>query len=418
MEGRSLATTIFATCVAFVLGAGLASAQDAPRTVVAPFEGRAAGAIRRAVERALEDRADLVGSDEAGEAAERAGVSGTAPGGVAELARAVGAELVVQGEVTGPRRAQRVALIVRGADGTELARGSATLRRGRRGQSAFARQVARIFDEAVRATPAPVEEPVLPPVEEEEAPEPEPAPASAAPEDGLALLAITAGLGVRSRNADVQLVPMGNRAWSGVFPEIVIGAEARPFALESHLGRGLFVQAAFAHSVGLGSRPDGTTDSVETNFVRFAVGAGWLAPIEQVAEVGVGLTVGYDGYHLGPNVVMPTAEYVFVRPAVRGRIRVMQEAFVIDAEIGYRGVVGVGAIGPFFGTGVDAHGVDLGVGVGGNLFTIAELGFTWSARLDWAGHFLSFSGMGSDSAGQSGSESSVRGTFVVGWSFR
>ncbi|MCZ7682692.1 MAG: hypothetical protein M5U28_29415 [Sandaracinaceae bacterium] len=224
---------------------------------------------------------------------------------------------------------------------------------------------------------------------------------------------------MRTRDAEIQLVAPGTRRYaSGAFPEIVLAVEARPFALESHLGRGLFIHGAFAHSVGLGSQTMGTADAVGTNFVRFALGAGWLAPLGDAAELGLGLAVGYDGYHLGPNVVLPTAEYVYLRPALRGRVRIVREAFVVDAELGYRGVVGLGAIGPSFGAEAAAHGVDVGVGVGGNLTTVAELGFTWAARFEWVGYFLSFAGNGTDANAQSGAESAVRGVLLLGWSFR
>lgn len=419
MSVRStLATVTIAklAVAAIALTAGLASAQ-APRTAVAPFEGRGARSLQRLVERVLEDRAELVDRGEVSDAAERAGVSGTGASGVSELASAVGARVIVQGEVGGSRRAQRVSLVVRGADGTELARGNATLRRGRRGRGAFDRQVGRVFDQAVSAlpsTPEPIEEPIAEPE-----PEPEPVAPSETPQDGLALVAITAGLSVRTRDAHLVLAGTGTRTYaSGAFPEIVLGVEARPFANESHLGRGLFLQGSFAHSVGLGSQTMGAADSVSTNFARFALGAGWLAPIEEVAEVGAGLTVGYDGYHLGPNVVLPTAEYVFIRPAVRGRVRVMREAFVIEAELGYRGVVGIGALGPAFGEQAGAHGVDVGIGIGGNLFTVLEQGFTWAARFEYVGYFLSFSGNGTDADGQSGTEEALRGTLLIGWSFR
>lgn len=395
-----------------------ASAQDRPTVVVAPFEGRGAPAMQRTVERTLEGRAEVVSDDEADRAAEQAGVSGTAPGGVSELASAVRADLVVQGSVSGSRRAPRVELVIRAADGAELARGSATRRRGRRGQRAFTRAIARVFDEAVsalashRPPPEPVEA-IEEPVEEE------PAPAAPAPEDGLAIFTATAGVAVRTRDADIALEGGGTRRYaSGAYPEILIALEARPFANESHLGRGLFLTAAFGHSVGLGSQTDGTMTAVSTNFLRFSGGAGWLAPIEDVAEIGVGVSVGYDGYHLGPNVVLPTAEYVYIRPAARGRVRIMKEALVIDAEVAYRGVVGMGAIAGAFGEQATTHGVDVGIGVGGNLFPVAELGFTWAVRFDWVGYFLGFAGPASDAPGVSGTESALRFSFLVGWSFR
>ena len=114
-----------------VLEAAAASAQT---VAVAPFEGRRSAAVERLVGRALSDRAEVVSRSDVRAAARRAGVSGTDAAGVEALASDVGAQIVVQGSVSGPRRRPRVELVFRAADGFELARGQSQVSRGRRGQ--------------------------------------------------------------------------------------------------------------------------------------------------------------------------------------------------------------------------------------------------------------------------------------------
>jgi hypothetical protein len=401
--------------------------QEAPRTAVAPFEGRSARALQRAVAQAIDESVRVVPDDEVGHAAEEAGVEGIGADGVRELASALGAELIVQGSVSGSRRAQRLELVVRAADGDELARGTARYARGRAARRRFSSSVRELVEGAVSAwrsrSPAEPE-----PIEAPDEPEAPVTPPAAVPDDGLALLSGLIGVGVRNREATIELDPSGRRTYgSGIYAEIAIALEARPFANDAHLGRGLFIQGSFGHSLGLRSEnEDLACDSdpapagcnVDTSFLRFAIGAGWLAPIGDAVELGAGLTVGYDGYHLATNVVMPTAEYLHIRPGARGRIRLAREALVLDLEVAYRGVIGVGALATSFGEQAGAHGVDVGVGIGGNLIPAMDLGLTWGVRFDYVGYFLSFAGPASDTPGTSGSESAVRLTFLVGWSIR
>ncbi|MEC7520020.1 MAG: hypothetical protein VYE22_09155 [Myxococcota bacterium] len=414
--------------LSFLIGstAALASAQS---VAVAPFEGRASGAVERLVSRAIGDRADVVSRGRVRSAARRAGVEGTAEAGVADLARDVGADMVVQGSVSGPRRRMRVELVFRDAEGRELVRGDSQVARGRRAQRAFSRDVEQLFDraraelEARQAEPEPAVEPEpIAPVASEAPVEPS-APAEPAPEDGLALVAVTAGAVIRTRDADVQLASGGHRGYelaSGAYAELLAQAEVRPFAAESHLGRGLWIEAAFAHSVGLQSETSSGGTMVETtNFLRFSAGAGFLLPADPMVEIGLGFGGGYDGYHLGSNVVLPTAEYGWLRPGLRARIRFLKdETLVLDAGAGYRAVLGVGALATSFGEQTESHGFDIGVGLTGNLLTVADLGLTWGARFDFVGYWTSFAGTAMDEPATSGAETSLRFTLVAGWSFR
>ncbi|MBX3271238.1 MAG: hypothetical protein KF729_13310 [Sandaracinaceae bacterium] len=404
------------------------------RVVVAPFSGGGAANVTRQVSRAIAESVDVVPSREASRAARSAGVSGLGAGGVPALAEQTGAQIAILGEVEtsgggggggrrrrrrrAPSTAQRtVRMVAYAADGRELSRGEVTYAPS--GVEALETAAITLVSRAVSAlsaAAAPAREPAPPPRFE---PEPEPAPPpSDAPEDGLALLSAWLGLVVRSRDAYVELPgpPLGERRYGATLAELGVALELRPFAREGHLGRGTFATFDFFHSVGLGSVDD-TGAAVTTNFARFLLTAGWLAPLGDAVELGVGLGGGYEGYHFGPNPILPTAEIAYVRAAARGRVRLVQETFVLELDLAYRGVLGIGDFAGAFGQNAETHGVDVGVGVTGNLARVADLGFTWALRFHYVGYFTSYSGVASDAAGSSGSEESFRLTLLAGWSF-
>lgn len=397
------------------LGWGVGSAQAQEISIaVAPFRGRRAAPVTRVVAEALGERGTVVGTAETRRVARQAQVRGLDASAVPHLAEVLGADLVVLGEVRGPRRRTRVTVAIFTPDGTELGRGEVAYRPARR--TALTEEVHRLFDlgqiavEALRAPPPPPEP----------MPEPEPEPeAESVPDDGLAFLDITVGFVIRSRSAAVNIIGSGQRLYDAApYAELTLAAELRPLAGQAHLGRGVFARGRFAHSVGLGSRVDDPMmAAVKTNFLRFEVAAGWLGPVTPEVEVGVALGGGLDGYFLAPNPALPTTEIGYVRPAARARIRLAEETLVLDAHLGYRGVVGLGALGRAFGEGAETHGVDVGLGLTGHLLRLAELGLRWRVLLEYVGYFTSFSGRAADAAATSGSEESLRLTIDVGWSF-
>lgn len=401
--------------------APLTSRAQEPVVAVTPFAGRRAGAVTRLVGGALDDRVDLVSRGATTRAARSAGLEGTNDRGVRDLADALNADIVVLGEVSGTRRRTRVEIVMRSSDGAELASGNFVYRGGARGRRDLETEVASIWDRALAAwralsAPAPVERAIRDEPQEDTVEE-----SSEAPQDGLAVLALTAGLTVRSRDTFVSLTGGGERRYSvPAYVELGFGLEVRPFAGEGHLGRGIYLNGDFANSVGLASQvedPTMPTPVGGTNFLRFGIHAGWLAPIGAVVELGVGFGGGYDGYMIDMNPILPSVEVGYLRPAARARIRLAQESLVLEIDLAYRAILGVGALASSFGVEIDAHGVDFGLGLTGNLFRVAELGFTWSARFSYVGYFVSFAGAATDEAGTSGSEQAIRFAFMVGWSF-
>lgn len=409
-------------CLALVAIAAIVPAMSraqAPVVAVAPFEGRRSAPIRRLIARALRDRADVVSRRASNRAAAEAGLEGTSESGVRRFADAVNADLVVLGSVRGNARRARVRLVVRADDGEELASERFVYRRGRRGRTVLDDAVSSIWDRALAAwralnAPAPVVEEVID--EPDDGPEP-----NAAPEDGLAVLAATVGITLRSRDSLVTLAMGGERRYSvPTYVELGLGLEVRPFAHEGHLGRGTYANAEIFHSVGLASEVDdpSTPMPVEgTSFLRFAVNVGWMAPAGEAVELGVGFGGGYDGYSIGTNRVLPSVEVAFLRPAARARVRFAEETLVLEIDVAYRAILGIGPVADSFGVDVATHGVDFAAGFTGNLIGIADLGFTWSARFSYVGYFMSYAGAPTDVAGTSGSEQAIRFALMVGWSF-
>ncbi len=401
--------------------------------VVAPFAGRGGATVTRQVAGALRDHADVVSSRTASRAAQRAGVEGTGPNGVSELADATNAQIVITGEVEttggaggGRRRRRRrsptqvtARLVAYAASGQELARAEVSYTSGRSGTQQLEAEAVDLLNRASAALEAASRPPPEPEPSWEPEPEPEPEETpSEAPDDGLAILSGWLGLVVRTRDALVTLSPPGERRYGATYAELGLAVEFRPFAQEGHLGRGTFASFDFFHSVGLGSVVDDPAmTAVSTNFTRFQLVAGWMAPLGDSVELGAGIGGGLDGYYFSPNPILPTTEIAYLRAGARGRVRFMQETVVLELDLAYRGVLGNGDIAGAFGEGAETHGVDVGAGLTGNLAKVAELGFTWAVRFAYVGYFTSYAGTSTDAQGTNGSEQSIRFSLLAGWSF-
>lgn len=398
---------------------------------VAPFAGRRSSVVRRMASRALPRGVEQVRTRSADRVARRAGVEGLAESGVAAFAVEVGADLVLQGRISGRRSSSVVELLFRAADGTELVRGEVEWRRaGRRFRRELQLQLERLYEQATVALDAHLAPPPEPePSPPEPAPEPfvfeepptvEEEPAAQDDTDGLALFAATAGLAIRTRTTDIRLTGGGRRRYatnSGVYPELLVAVEGRPFANDSHLGRGLFIRGLFAHSIGLLSETQ-LGAVVSSNFLRLGLHAGFMVPLGELVELGLSFGAGFDGYYLGSNDVLPDAEYMWLRPGVRARFRLMQETVVVELDAAYRAVLSEGELRRAFGEEGDAHGVDVGFGVGGNLLEGMDVGLTWAIRASYVSYFMSFDGMANAATGESGVEESIRVSLSAGYSFR
>lgn len=403
------------------LSATPAQAQALPGCAVAPFEGSAGAVMRRSFSRALEESGfvRVIPEDEV----DRAG------GGPADIARATGAALVITGDVSGSRRARRVDLVAYDANGREIGRETVRVRSGAAGRRAVDRGVNDLLADALPqlASSAGETSAVRPPpvhttaaeAEEEEEDEPDDAGTPSTPsrsDFGANPLLFVARLGVvvRTRDAEAVLSSGMPRSWRSnpVYVELHAGLELRPLAQENDLGRGLFLRGEFANAAGLGTlSPSG--QAVDTHFWRVGGDLGYLLPVGPAVEVGLAFGAGYDAYDLGPNTEFPSVDLIYLRPALRGRLRLVDEVVVVGLESGLRVAIDRGPITAAFGGG-DTIGFD----VGGNVSGALDFGLAYQVDLTWVGYWHSFSGGGTLATGQDGTEHGFRVLVSAGYAFR
>jgi hypothetical protein len=401
-----------------------AAAQDTPRCAVAPFEGDVV--LRRSFMRALEENGfvQVIGEDEVDRAAE----GGAGP---RDIAQATGADLVITGEASGSRRARRLELVAYDASGRQIATETIRMRPGGAGRRSLDEGISNLLSSALPAlgATAPAEEPAETTTTgggptrssggggggSTRVPT-SPTPTPAHTEFGANPVVFVARLGLvlRTRDAEAVLSSGMPRSWRSepLYAELHVGLELRPLAQNDDLSRGLFIRGEFANAVALGTRaPSG--DAVDTHFFRFAADIGYLLPVGAAVEVGLGVGFGWDAYNLGSNFEFPSVELPHVRPALRGRLRLVDELVVIGLESGLRIAVDRGALSAAFGRG-DTIGFDVGASISGAL----DFGLAYNLDLTWAGFWHGFSGGGTLGNGQSGTEQGLRVLLSAGYAFR
>lgn len=227
------------------------------------------------------------------------------------------------------------------------------------------------------------------------------------------------GASVRSRNLSVGFPNGSSRGYDILaYPELLGRVEARPLVTlaedEGELLAGMFARAHFAHSLELDSQNAGA--AVETRYLRLGLDVGWLFPVDDAIELGLGFGFVFDGYYLGPNALIPSAEYLALRPTLRFRHDLLDTLFVLELEAAYRGVVGFGGLNGAFGEDAEVHGFDVSAAIVGDLRT-EGVGFSYGVRFTWVTYLLFFSGAASDGAASEGGEHSARLEALLGWAF-
>ncbi len=236
------------------------------------------------------------------------------------------------------------------------------------------------------------------------------------------IFVIAGGVTIRSRNVDIALSDGMRRRLSAWFPELHVFAELRPLATDSSVARGIFLRGEFAQEVGLTLRNDNTSTNFDPNFYRFLFQAGLLFPVEQVVEIGPDLGFGMDIYDLKTNTTLPSAQYMYARAALRSRIRLIGEEFVLDASAALRIAFSRGELSEGFGAGGSTVGIDIGGGFSGAF----DNGLFYTLHVHWVNYWLTFSGdpsmawndLGYRIGGVNGVDGSVRFTFAAGYAFR
>lgn len=394
---------------------GTASAQV--RVAVIPFDGAGAVGARRQVQRALEDdgRVSVVDLDRVESAAQRTGASSGSSSGAPELARELEARLIVQGRVTGRGRRRRVRLTALDESGREVGSANAQMR----GQG-VERAVRTLLDEALPQLPSPREE-----VREAPPPVRTVVPEDIVEDDGESdeggeqggetawdrrapLLEVQVGIVPRSREADITFQDTRHGRYDAWYPELAARAVLRPLNADPGIVQGIYGRFQFAHAVGLSSQIDSTGESVDSTFYRLDFALGWLFPLATELDLGVELGAGWDTYNLSDNVLLESAEYVYIRPAIRGRMRIYREYLVLGAEVGVRPVLDRGDF-DTYGTGGDTFGFDVGGSVGGGFALAGTFGLTWAIEISYVNYWLNFADAPDPAfAGESGTDGGVR----------
>lgn len=386
-----LRAVLLSRCIAcFALVAVLGLAADAAaqaRTVaVADLEGRGSGAARRVIVDGLEERGyEIVGD---------------------------GADARVEGSAASRGQRWRIDLRVLDAAGEEAGRVRMRVR-GARGVSRLVARLDSVLEgmagagaadaspsgeavsdsEPAEGTSSEATSPDAPdPVagapdaadpEPASAPTPSDAPdgASADADDLPIQVLAQLGAGVRSRAIEL-LSPDGDAAAyrADAYFEITARAQARFFDVA-------FVRARFGSSIGLSSeREDPSLGEVDTLFVWIRADAGASVWIDDTVELGAAFGLGWDRYELAFNELVPTAEYVHLRPALVTGYRLVGRLLVLDAELGVRVPLGVGDLEGLYGVDHDTIGVD---GVARFRGTI-DPGFTWAVEAGFRQYWLEF----------------------------
>ncbi|MBN8611615.1 MAG: hypothetical protein J0L92_13565 [Deltaproteobacteria bacterium] len=379
------------------------SAQRGIGAVVMPFDGPGSDAVRGQVHDALAEDPRLV---------------------VAPLDEgASDAQVLVSGSTSGRATRRTFELVASDAEGTELATQSGRIARGAAGRRAVADATRALMDAAIARLPPPPSstrtdtETTTTEVEPAD-PTPTPAgPATSNPATDPPIVAILAGAVFRNRTSDVRLENGGSQIYdSGFYVELAVGLEIRPLAHDPGLARGLFIRGSYAHAVGLGTQDcgSGSCQRYDTTFFRAYGDVGFLFDLGRVVELGAGLGFGYDAYQIADNRVMPGVEYPYLRPGIRGRIRILEEMVVLDADVGFRSLFGRDRLSTAFGPSGDSFGMDAGLGVTG----IFDFGLMYRADFSWASYWHSFSGGGTLQTATSGTDQGIRIGVMLGYGFR
>jgi hypothetical protein len=415
-------------CLAALHGGALGAATaraDGPRVAVLPFEGSESIGARLAVHDALEDEGvELVSLSRAADVARRARVRGLSRRHLRRALQLAEADVSVQGRTEVVRGEVELHVVVAMADGEILLEQDAALdelealarevnealghppsralasRVGRadasdarepeddRGSERSARGRARARSRQDEEADEQVDE-----IEGESGPPPE-------------LPWLVAGIGGAARMRDASFdAADGTRFHRAWYPSIDLQAELRPFHGASGAERGLFLRAAFYHSVGLRSR--GPNDTiVDTAFFGLSADAGLLVTVTGDWDVGFALGVGVDSFALAetPSTLVPTAVYGTLRPGLRARGQLLDELVVLDLGVGYRWVFERGPIAAAFGQDGESHGFEAGATLGGSV----DVGFSWAVSADVVGVVHQFHGEAASVPASGGRDIGVR----------
>jgi hypothetical protein len=356
--------------------------------------GRGAAPVRAALERGLAARGLIV-------------VEASPTEDPATQAGALELSALVLGAVDAQGRRWRAELRILDRAGREHARVERSVARGREEELVGALADALPAMTATPEAPAPSVREAAPP-EAPPAPSPtvadrEPSATVDTPSTPLVTALVQVGAGLRSRAIELVSPDGADAAYRAEpYAELVIRAEARFVNIA-------FVRAAFGTSAGLRSeREDPRLGEVDTWFAWAQGDAGAVISLGEV-ELGAAFGAGWDRYGLGFNELVPTAEYVHLRPAALLGVRLIGPALVLQAEGAVRIPFGVGDLASVHGIEHDVIGADGLVRLQGTI----DPGFTWAVEFGARRYWLTFARPTGEARGTDGGWHT---TLWAGWS--
>ena len=200
------------------------------------------------------------------------------------------------------------------------------------------------------------------------------------------------------------------------YPSLSALVRARPLNGETGLERGLEIRAMFAMAVGLRSRNTLTDEAVDTTFWHLYFDGAMMFEVDPSVQLGLGIGFGFDSFAFGEQslVVVPSAEYPYLRPHLRGRFQIEDELAVLELDLAYRGVLARGALSEHFGNEGETQGFDITARLGGSF----DMGLSYGIEAGVAGYFHFFQGDAVTAAGQSGTDMNLWLGAQVGYAFR
>lgn len=408
------------------LALGAAPSAQAQTGVVLPFRGPGAGAARNIAVREARDYVELTPKSRVQRTARELGANLNSRAGRAEVAAEMGLEYFVQGAIRG----RRTRLRVYGADGRQLASGTARRPIGRAGRADVARVMNEVMEQAMERAPArreverPAEEEERPPAfrrERDEEDEEEEVEDEGPEYEGLLPIAtMLVGVDARSRDLSVRLTDGRRRNYeAGIYPDVTLQLQVHPLAAKD-VARGLYAQLDVAVGASLSTverdpvDPSRSTD-VETNAWRFMVQAGYLAPFaEDKGRVGVMLGFGRDHFGLSENQTMPGASYNQFRIGFAASFAAYGTLMQARIDAGYRFVLSAGELAEAFGDTFNGGAFDVGLSVGG----FVDAGFAYGVRFGYTRYSLDLAGEASDFTGERATDAAVNAGIQIGWAFR
>ena len=133
-------------------------------------------------------------------------------------------------------------------------------------------------------------------------------------------------------------------------------------------------------------------------------------------RLGLVAGFGWDTYGFAAQtpVVLPTAEYPYLRPGLRGRFVLEGELLVLEVNAAYRAILDRGELSMHFGDGGDSQGFDTSFRLGGSL----DIGLSYGAEIGLAGTFLFFSGDATTALASQAVDISLWAGATVGFAIR